>query len=141
MASSSTDADHVAAWFRHVNWDMASINNNLYGPTPIVTSAAYHCQQAAEKLVKALLVSLDIVPPKIHDIEVLLRLVPSDNPHLPMLRPLARFTYLGFAYRYPDPGPFSLDYEVPTIDEVAGWLAELTDVEAKLRAALLPPPA
>ena len=139
MAGSSMAADRVEAWFLHVLWDMASINNNLYGPEPMVTTAAYHCQQAAEKLVKALLVSLEIVPPKIHDIEMLLRLVPSDNPHLPTLSPLARFTYLGFAYRYPDPGPFGPDYDIPSVEEIAGWLAELLNVEAKLRAALLPP--
>ncbi|HEY0833800.1 MAG TPA: HEPN domain-containing protein [Azospirillum sp.] len=52
--------ESVLPWLGVVEQDMKAIRNNLYGPDPVPTVAAYHCQQAAEKLVKATLVSLSL---------------------------------------------------------------------------------
>ena len=38
---------------------------------------AFHCQQAIEKLLKAILVENDIQPPKIHDLQRLIYLLPE----------------------------------------------------------------
>lgn len=46
---------------------------------PSLSGAAYHCQQAAEKLVKALLAQSAIVFPKSHDIAALVALLPPDH--------------------------------------------------------------
>jgi HEPN domain-containing protein len=51
-------ANEVAAWLAVVEDDMRQVTNNLYGPAPSLSGAAYHCQQAAEKLVKAVLAGL-----------------------------------------------------------------------------------
>ena len=54
--------------------------------------AAYHRQQAAEKLIKAVLIYRGIEPARIHDIDAFVgRLSPSD-PIRPALEPLGRFT-------------------------------------------------
>jgi HEPN domain-containing protein len=39
---------------------------------------AFHCQQAIEKLFKAILVENDILPPKIHDLQRLFYLLPEN---------------------------------------------------------------
>jgi len=49
-------ADAAASWLKIVDEDLRQVVNNLQGPLPSPAGAAYHCQQAAEKLVKAALV-------------------------------------------------------------------------------------
>lgn len=53
--------------------------NNLHGPMPSLSGAAYHCQQAAGKLVKAVLVGAGIAFPKTHDIAALVGLLPNGH--------------------------------------------------------------
>ena len=63
--------DIVAGWLAVVDDDLRQVVNNLGGPMPSLSGAAYHCQQAAEKLTKALLVEAEIVFPKTDDIAAL----------------------------------------------------------------------
>jgi HEPN domain-containing protein len=69
---------------------------------PALGVAAYHCQQAAEKLAKGLLVAAAVPFRKTHDIDELADLVASNYPEcrdlLNSIRPL---TVWGIAYRYP----------------------------------------
>jgi HEPN domain-containing protein len=65
--------------------------------------AAYHLQQAAEKLVKAVLVHRKIHPGVEHRIDVLVRMLDVSDPWLPQLDPLDRFTPYATTYRYPSP--------------------------------------
>jgi hypothetical protein len=64
--------DAVADWLAVVDDDLRQVVNNLYGPMPSLIGAAYHCQQAAEKLVKAVLVEASTAFPKTHDIAAML---------------------------------------------------------------------
>lgn len=48
-------SEAAAAWLIVVDDDLRQVVNNLHGPLPSLAGAAYHCQQAAEKLVKAVL--------------------------------------------------------------------------------------
>ncbi|PWC78213.1 hypothetical protein TSH64_28755 [Azospirillum sp. TSH64] len=92
-------------------------------PDPIVTAATYHCQQAAEKLVKAVLVWLDLDVPRSHDIDLLVMRIPHDLPIRECLSPLGRFTAFATLYRYPgEAGDVS---DEPTPEEVFGWLDEI----------------
>lgn len=92
-------------------------------PDPIVPAATYHCQQAAEKLVKAVLVWLDLDVPRSHDIDLLVMCIPPDLPIRIRLSPLGRFTAFATLYRYPgEAGDVS---DEPTSDEVHGWLDEI----------------
>jgi hypothetical protein len=56
--------------------------------------AAYHCQQAAEKLVKAVLIYRGIEPAKSHDIDALVGRLPPADPIRSALEPLGRFTLM-----------------------------------------------
>jgi HEPN domain-containing protein len=63
----------------------------------------FHCQQAAEKYLKALLCELGLPIPRIHDLDELLVLL---VPHHGLLRPLSRvlvsLSRFAVDYRYPD---------------------------------------
>ncbi len=62
----------------------------------------FHCQQAAEKYLKALLQERGVKAPRTHDLQDLLSLL---LPHDPTLRPLAR----GLLFL----NPFAVDYRYP----------------------------
>lgn len=87
------DIDEVLPWLAVVERDLKAARNCLFGPEPTEEAAAYHCQQAAEKLVKAVLVSEGVNAPYSHDIRVLVGLLPK-SPLAALLLPLARFTPL-----------------------------------------------
>ncbi|CAO3420376.1 HEPN domain-containing protein [Azospirillum endophyticum] len=112
-----------AAWLATVSVDLRAGRACLSVPDPIVTAATYHCQQAAEKLVKAVLVWLGLDAPRSHDIDALIMRIPPDLPIRECLSPLGRFTAFATLYRYPgEAGDVS---DEPTADEVLGWLDEI----------------
>lgn len=105
------------AWLNKAAEDeqVVSLIKGAGGPYDI---AAYHIQQAAEKYVKAALVQANINPPKIRDIDELMRLHPSYAP-TPQLESVARMTTsYAAATRYPGGKSFSA--------------SDLTDAEADL---------
>jgi len=71
MRDPGVPLDIVPGWLAVVDDDLRQVANNLGGPMPSLSGAAYHCQQAAEKLTKALLVEAEIVFPKTDDIAAL----------------------------------------------------------------------
>ena len=95
--------DVVAAWLKRAEIDLKSIRNALYGPEPSPESAAYHCQQAAEKIIKAGLISAGVHPPKEHDLEKLTQLLPAGHALIPVFRPLEHLSEYITAFRYPEP--------------------------------------
>lgn len=65
--------------------------------------ACFHCQQAAEKYLKALLQESGAAIPKIHDLEdVLDLLLPHDSTLAPLRRILQSLSVYAVDYRYPD---------------------------------------
>lgn len=124
--------DALLAWIEVADRDVRSIRNNLFGPEPEAGVAAYHCQQAAEKLVKAVLLAGGTNPPRIHDIDALVDRLPPNHSLLPILRPFGRFTEYFSALRYPSASPFDDPPDDPTLKEVASWLAEIEDVRAEV---------
>jgi len=63
--------DEVAAWLAKARRDLDSAERLLTGTPPYRDTATYHCQQAAEKALKALLTALAIPFPKTHDLTTL----------------------------------------------------------------------
>ncbi len=104
---------------------MKAIRNNLFGPEPEASMAAYHCQQAVEKLLKAVLVAHGVMPPKTDDIDLLIARLPADHAIVPRARALGHLIVYLSGPRYPGPGIFNDPPDDPTVEEVAGWLAEI----------------
>lgn len=126
------DSSVVRAWIVVVDRDLAVIRKVIAGPDPEPAGAAFHCQQAAEKLVKALLIAAGINPPKSHDLQALTGRLPTDHPLRPRLATFHRFTELAVAYRYPTAHLFADPPDDPTVEEVAGWLAEIEALRADI---------
>ncbi len=103
--------------------DMARAAMHLSPPRP--GPAAFHLQQAAEKLVKSLLVLVGERVPKTHDLGALVeRAIPYVPDLANALNPLRPLSVWGVAYRYPtveeEPEP-----SVDTLETTAHTLAEL----------------
>src|SRR5882757_2011988 len=96
-------ADATASWLKIVDEDLRQVVNNLRGPLPSPAGAAYHCQQAAEKLVKAALVKVGLAFPKTHDraalvIAALVGLLPAQQRLKDKFRNFEKLTPFGVAY-------------------------------------------
>jgi HEPN domain-containing protein len=66
--------------------------------------AAYHCQQAAEKLIKAVLLHRGLEAGREHRLDVLVDRLAEDDPWKAKLRPLDVYLPFATTYRYPTPG-------------------------------------
>jgi HEPN domain-containing protein len=100
---------------------------------PSLVAAAYHCQQAAEKLIKGLLVLAEVPFTKTHDLE---RLGTLAAPRYPGEAELFEATYLftswAFDFRYPGSGAEIPDE--PTDMELRQAMAVIDRLVACLRA-------
>ena len=94
-------ADEAVAWLQLAEEDLKAVRNNVFGPEPTAKIAAYHCQQAAEKMVKAVLISAGVDPPHWHNIDDLIDLLPEGHRLRPQPEPLGRFSPYAIAFRYP----------------------------------------
>jgi HEPN domain-containing protein len=89
---------------------------------------AFHCQQAAEKYLKALLVRHQIEFPKTHDIAKLLDRLATVNPSIAeSLRDADALTPFGVEVRYPSEAP----------EVLAGGETEAIDVARHVRDAVM----
>ena len=64
--------EKAKAWLRKAESDLLSADNNLGAVQIPFDVVCYHCQQGTEKHLKALLVFLDVQPPRTHDLLALL---------------------------------------------------------------------
>jgi len=67
----------VQSWLMKAQHDLASARILADNDPPLLDTAIYHCQQAAEETIKGYLVFCDQEFERIHDIEVLIRLAMS----------------------------------------------------------------
>lgn len=127
-----TVKDVIGRWLKRADIDLKAIRNSLYGPEPSPESAAYHCQQAAEKIIKAGLITAGVHPPKQHDLRQLNALLPPGHPLARLFRPLEPLSAYITAFRYPD----EPNIPVPSLAEIEGWLGQIVNVkDAVARAA------
>lgn len=73
-------AQLVRSWLTKAQRDLASARVLAASDPPLLDTAIYHCQQAAEKAVKGYLVFCDQEFERVHDIELLIRAAMSYAP-------------------------------------------------------------
>lgn len=112
----------VRRWLEKVDHDRRTAESALALSVPVTDTAAYHCQQAVEKLFKAFLVWHESPFEKVHDLEVLARSCSRFDPAFDALvETVAPLTMYGVRFRYPGPND-------PNVDEVRDALAIVREV-------------
>jgi HEPN domain-containing protein len=116
-------------WVRKAEDDLEGANELARRARPLYDLVCFHCQQAAEKYLKALLIELGVSFPKTHRLEELLMLLlPHDRTLGKMRRTLVALTRYAVDYRYPN--------ENATKREAAAALRQVTKVREQIRARL-----
>jgi HEPN domain-containing protein len=118
----------VRQWAAKADGDYLAAEQLLKAPSPLRDIVAFHCQQAVEKYLKALLVQHAVEFPKTHNLKELLALL------LPVLPELARalsdvsvLTPYGVEVRYPAdfpevlPGEETAAFDLATRTKDAVW--------------------
>lgn len=129
-------AREARRWVARADLDAAAAERLLTGEPPLPSVAAFHCQQAAEKLLKGALVGAGVRPRKTHDLASLADEVVGLMPALaPLAGPLAPRTLWSFAFRYPlDEG---VDEPEPTVTEIRTVLDQLVELRAAVLRAIV----
>ena len=92
----------VQQWLARASLDVRSADVDLAAQPPLTEDACFHCQQAAEKALKAFLVHHGVEFEKVHDIERILDLVVKVDDTFEELRASAApLTIYAIRFRYP----------------------------------------
>lgn len=125
----SAETDVARQWIAKARNDLLDVDNNLASRLVPCDTVCFHCQQAAEKILKGVLAARNVPPPRTHDLLLLLELILPLAPTAKNLRDdLVILTPYSVATRYPDD-----DMGVPSLadakearqcaDRVLNWLA------------------
>lgn len=94
---------NVSSWLRKAEHDQLNIKNNLAAKEIPWDTVCFHAQQAAEKLLKAFLISRGRDLMRTHDLVALLTECVELDPSLAILEEDCRnLTYFAVSARYPD---------------------------------------
>ncbi|MCW5553876.1 MAG: HEPN domain-containing protein [Verrucomicrobiae bacterium] len=92
----------VRDWLTRADHDLRSARLLAGAADPLLDTAIYHCQQAAEKAIKAWLQSANALIPRTHDIEDLVEQASDTNPDFKQFAKVAAvLTPYASAFRYP----------------------------------------
>jgi HEPN domain-containing protein len=95
---------HTAQWVQKAEDDIVVARSLAAMAKPRRDAACFHCQQSAEKYLKALLQEFGAAIPKTHNLYDLLNLLlPHDGTLAPLRRGLKSLTRYAVEYRYPGP--------------------------------------
>jgi HEPN domain-containing protein len=130
-------AQLVRGWLTKAQHDLASARVLAANAPPLLDTAIYHCQQAAEKAVKGYLVFCDQEFERVHDIEMLIRAAMSCAPEFVdwidagiELTPYARI------YRYPghatEPSREQFDQALSAAEGLYRFVVSLLPPEMRL---------
>ena len=116
------DLAELRRWLEKAHHDTRTVEVAIDLTVPIPDTAAFHCQQAAEKLLKAYLFWKGFEFERIHDLRTLtLDCCTLDEAFRAWVDRLSPLTNYGVRYRYPGPND-------PTVDEVRDALAIVREV-------------
>jgi HEPN domain-containing protein len=119
--------DLAKTWLAKAQSDLATARLLIKGAERYLDTGSYHCQQAAEKSIKAWLTSAEIPFAKTHSLEVLLRLCLPSNPGFhAFLTHAIELTPLATEFRYPgdvfEPSDEEAGHALMLADELTSWI-------------------
>jgi HEPN domain-containing protein len=121
----------VDAWLRKADDDLRGAQVDLAAAPPLIEDALFHCQQAAEKAMKAFLAAHDTTFHKTHDLDELAAACVAIDASLDdALDPARDLTVFAWAFRYPGGG------DPPTEAEAHGFLTLAQATVAAIREKL-----
>jgi HEPN domain-containing protein len=126
----SMSAKVVAEWLERVRSDLVMARKACEGDDPLPEQAAYHVQQAAEKLTNAVLVAVQKRPRKGHQIGEFAKRLPPSFPGRARFLALDRFSDYVWAHRYPDETLSRSPPPLPSVAEPRAWIAEVEALKA-----------
>ncbi len=118
-------------WIDVADADIVCVRRCL-ADDPILAVAAFHWQQAAEELVKALIVHVGRRPPRGsagHNLVVVARLLPRSHPLAADADGFWSLTEWAIVFRYRNEDPV-LSQPLPSGDELAAWLDRIVAFRA-----------
>ena len=126
----SAEHDLALQWLAKAGSDLLNADNNLKSERIPFDTVCFHCQQAAEKLLKAFLVGEGHSFPFTHDLLLLLEeVLPLSPAAEPLREALALLMPYAVEIRYPDDLSFPSHEDAQeardAADEVLSWLREV----------------
>jgi HEPN domain-containing protein len=110
MSGNELKLRDTKSWIARAALDIAAAKHNLSANPALLEDSMFHCQQAVEKSLKAILVWHDIAHPRSHDIAQLAGLCRQIAPELiPLIESAAYLSAFALSYRYPS------DVEPPSL--------------------------
>jgi HEPN domain-containing protein len=113
------------AWLAKAKLDLRAARGDLGLVPPLLGDAAFHCQQAAEKALKAVLALHDRPFRKTHDLGELQRAVREAEPSLEQVASAAA-VLSDYAWEFRYPGDV-LNPPAEEVDEALGLASDLVD--------------
>ena len=119
----------IQQWMLKARHDIESAKLLLAGDPQILDTAVYHCQQAAEKALKAYLTSQDSPFMKVHDLTVLVKQCMDVDVSFGVLVEMAEIlTPYATAFRYPgdvlEPDPIDAREALNLAEKVFDFVVE-----------------
>jgi HEPN domain-containing protein len=116
--------ENINNWIIKAEYDLKTVSNEFSSIEPVTDTICFHSQQAAEKYLKAYLISKGIPPEKTHKIERLIESCLKYDKHFIELKDTVILTQYAVDMRYPD------DFYTPTIEEAKEALKFASKVKA-----------
>jgi HEPN domain-containing protein len=130
----SASWEEALPWLAHADADL-KVSSLLIGDIDLSLGTAFHCQQAAEKMAKAVLIAFGSAYPKIHDIAELARRLESIHPDISnLVADLSGLTDWYSMSRDPD-----IEF-IPSQQDIQFVLARLKELRKQIQA-LAPKPS
>jgi HEPN domain-containing protein len=121
-------AELVRQWLKKAEHDLGSAKRLAGDPEPYFDTAIYHCQQAAEKALKAFLVYHEVVFEKMHNLVALVVLCTEIEPGFQiLLDAAATLTPYATAFRYPGEF-FESEPELSQVEEALQLAKQIVEV-------------
>jgi HEPN domain-containing protein len=122
------------AWLRRARDDLGAARKLLAGHDTFPATASYHCQQAAEKALKAVLVADTVPIPKTHDLRVLIERCLLLEPSLDALRDACdELTPFATEFRYPTDAPDPTREDVAYAVTLSALIVDAAELALKRR--------